>query len=215
MKTTNNTLATNVNNSVKSVSDKVNAIVGLVRTELLTNRNIVATLYDNRGDETLKEIASVLFADAENVTRKVAINAGVKRYTKLFPYAICIRYNETSIDYKCAKLEAVANGVYIPKELNAVETLEAVLYNYYNGGGSIGVENGKYYDATGNIIDTETAKQAIESEKRTRKFEREEKTEKRNTKIVAETDFYTLIAAAVNKAPNDDIKSVLEAILAK
>lgn len=215
METTNNTLANNVNNNVKSVSDKVNAIVGLVRTELLTNRNIVATLYDNREDETLKEIANVLFADAENVTRKVAINAGVRRYTKLFPYAICIKYNENSIDYKCARLDSVANGVYVPKELNAIETLEAVLYNYYNGGASIGVENGKYYDTTGDIIDSERAKQIIESEKRARKIERDEKTEKRNTKIVAETDFYTLIAAAINKAPNDDIRTMLETILAK
>lgn len=206
-------VSTEVNNNVKTVSDKVTAICSLVRTELLTNRNVIATLYDNRNDETLKEFAEILFADCENLTRKLAIIAGLKRYTKLFPYAICIRYSEKNIDYKCARMEQLAHGVYKAKEIGVIDTLEAVLFNYYNGGKSIGVEANFYYDEEGNVIDSALAKKQIEKEADLRRTERNIKKGLRNAKIVADTDFDTLIIAAINKAPTDNIREQLEEIL--
>lgn len=215
MEATTNTLTTTVNNNVKSVAEKVNMIVGLVKTEMLTNRNVIATLYDNRDNEALKDIAGVLFTDAASASRKVAINAAVKRYVKLFPFAIVVRFNENSIDYRCARLEKVTDGVFVAKEMNAIATLEAVLYNYYNGGGQIAVETGMYYNDLGEVIDSAVAAESIKAAKEAAKEARAEKTEKRNTKIIADTDFYTLIAAAINKAPDDNTKAILEAILKK
>lgn len=197
--------ANNANNAAKTVTEKVAAIVGLVRRELLTNRSVIACLYDNRNAEDLTEIAGVLFCDVTPETsRKVAINAGLKRYIKLMPYVLTINYAESgNKDYKCAKLYAVANGVYKAMEIDAIDTLEAALTNYYNGGGSKYVESGKYYNADGDIIDSTTAKSQIEAEKNEKRVKREESTAKRDEKAINNADILTLLTTALKKAESD------------
>lgn len=205
---------TDTEKKTKSVTEKVGAIVGLVKRELLTNRSVIATLYDNRNDETLSEIAGVLFCDTtQDTTRKVAITAGLKRYIKLMPYVLTIEHAESgNKDYKCAKLESVANGVYKAVESDAIETLTATLTNYYNGGGSKFVEFGKYYDIEGNIIDNTTAKEQIEAEKAAKRVKREESTAKRDEKALNNADVLTLLTVAYNKALSDNNTALYTAI---
>lgn len=200
--------------SAKTVTEKVAAIVGLVKRELLTNRSVVACLYDNRGVEELTEIASVLFCDVTPETsRKVAINAGLIRYVKLMPYVLTINYAETgNKDYKCAKLYAVANGIYKAVEIDAIDTLELTLTNYYNGGGSKHVEFDKYYTVDGVVIDSTTAKNQIETEKAERKEKRAESTAKRDEKAINNADILTLLTTALKKAESDKNAPLQKAI---
>lgn len=210
----NTTETENTEKKIVSVTDKVSAIVALVKRELLTNRSVVAALYDNRNNETLTEIASVLFADVtESTTRKVAITAALKRYINLMPIKIVVRYNETSYDYKAAKMQEIVDGVFRAVEIDAIDTLEAVLYNYYNGGKSVCVESNMYYNAEMQVVDKETAKAKINAAKEAAKEKRAESTEKRDKKAIDNADVLTLLNAALQKATDNATKAAILAAI--